>query len=236
MFSTTPGAPITRPLAGGTYGPHMDEFELPTPPPLPPGPVPMTWDHFSADGLEKERHHRLAVLHGACPRCADPPGELTARNWLSELAQPRPFEMHRVERPLWLTPEGELASFVHGRLRVDDPPSFRNWASRNFVTTGDVFAHIVHVGGSPWTRAMFWLAEDDRLHLEAASFDRYLHLEFLFAQLWPPVFQGSHIGAALDDRFDEPFRPGSPPPPAEATVFTRLRRALPPAGPGRPHR
>jgi hypothetical protein len=214
----------------------MDEFELPTPPPLPPGPVPMIWEYRSADGLERERHHRLAVLHGACPRCADRPGELTARDWLSELAQPRPFGTARVDRPLWVTPEGELASFVHGRLRVDDPTAFRAWAFRNFAIVGDAFAHLVDVEGSPWTRAMFWLAQDGRLHLEAASFERYLHLEFLFEQLWPPVFRGSRIGAALDDRFDESFRPLYPRPPAEASVFTRLTRVLPAAEPDQQHR
>ena len=121
-----------------------------------------------------------------------------------------------------MTPEGELASFVHGTPEVEDRDAFTRWASTTLKPAGDAFAHVTVVDGSPCARAMLWFDEDDRLHLEAPSLDRYLHLEVTLERLWPPVFRGSRILAPLDNRLDAPFRPQWPAPPAEASVFTRL--------------
>lgn len=199
----------------------MDAIELPAPPPLPPGPVPMTWDYRSDEGREQERHHRLAVLHDACPKCIPGPGEPTRREWLAELAEPQPVDTRRPGE--WLTPEGEDASFVHGRFEVHDRDAFERWAGANFTILGQAFVHPVTVGATPWTRALFWF-EEDGLHLEASSLDRYLHLEQVFEHLWPPVFRRSRFLAGLDDRLDQPFRPHWPQPPAEASAFTALHR------------
>jgi hypothetical protein len=207
-----------------SYGAVMDTIRMPNPPPLPPVPVPMSWDYDSDEGEECERLHRLAVLHNACPRCADPPGHPTRRQWLAELAEPRPVDVSLLQPGDWLTPEGELASFVHGRLRVHDRDAFEVWARDNFAVVGTVFAHVAEVDAAPWVRGLFWFEEDGMLHLEAASLDRHLHLERVFEHLWPPVFRGSRVAGGLDDRLDEPYRPTWPQPPAEASAFTALRR------------
>lgn len=200
------------------------ELDLPVPPPWGGrAPVPMNWDVGTEKGRCQRRLHRLAVLNDACPECAHPPGSPTLREFLRGLAQPRPVA--RGEAPTLgslLTPEGELASFVHGTPEVEDRDAFTRWASTHFERNGEVFAHVMVVDGSPWARAMLWFDGDDRLHLEAPSLDRYFHLEFTLERLWPPVFRGSRILAALDDRLDAPFRPHWPAPPAEASVFTRL--------------
>ena len=200
----------------------MDAIELPTPPPLPPVPVPMTWDYRSAEGREQARLHRLAVLHDACPKCVPEPGHPTRRDWLAELAEPRPQDEPRPGE--WLTPEGEHASFVHGRFEVHDADAFERWAGANFPISGQAFAHTVTVGTVPWTRALFWFEDEGVLRLEASSLDRYLHLAQVFEHMWPPVFRGSWFLAGLDDRLDQAFRPHWPQPPAEASAFTALHR------------
>ena len=193
----------------------------------------MRWDWSTPAGQQQERLHRLAVLHDLCPECASPPGEPSRQQWLAEQAHPRPND-HRNLRPgSWSTPEGEHACFVHGAFRVHDREAFQAWAAATFTVTGDVFAYVVTVDGEPWTRALFWFDDDQRLLLETASSWRYFHLENVFEHLWPPVFRGSRIAGPLDDRLDAPYRPIYPCPPAAASVFTRLHRiddrAVPPA-------
>jgi hypothetical protein len=207
----------------------MDAITLPEPPPLPPGPVPMSWEVGTEAGAAQERLHRLAVLHGACPRCADPPGGPTTAEWLAELARPQPADPARLRVGTWLTPEGELASFVRASLRVHDREAFEAWATDNFTPVGAAFAHVVTVDDVPWPRALFWFDPDGELEVEAASSDRYLHLEVLFEQLWPPVFRGFRMVAPLGKGPVARLDLGWPPPPAEATPFTRLERLGEPA-------
>lgn len=202
----------------------MDAIELPDPAPLPDLPIPLTWDVATPEGDEQERLHRLAVLHDACPLCAGSPGDPTRKQWLAELAEPRMVDPGDLRPGTWLTPEGEHASFVHGVFRVHDREAFQRWAGATFATVGTAFAYVVTVGGSPWTRALFWFEADSELHLETASLDRYFHLENVFEHVWPPVFRGSRIAGPLDDRLDRPYRSSWPPPLAEASVFTGLRR------------
>lgn len=201
------------------------ELDLPVPPPWPARePVPLHWDVRTEAGRRQERRHRLAVLNDACPECADPPGSPSFRDFLRDLARPRPLAPDEIPPTGGLvTPEGELASFVHGTPEVVERAALTRWADANLTRTGDVFAHVGNVDGSPWPRALLWFGDDDRLHLEASSLDRYLHLEITLQRLWPPVFRGSRILAPLDVRLDAPFRPDWPAPPAEVSVFTRLQ-------------
>ena len=202
----------------------MHNIELPEPPPFPPGtPVPERWDWGTPLGDELERIHRLAVLHELCPDCDDGPGAPSRREWLSRLAEADPDPPGTLPSGTLWTPEGEVASFVHGEFRVDDRPAFESWAASEFTVVGRAYAHVVMVADEVWPRGLFWF-EDDRLHLETSSCRRYNHLEAVFEHVWPPVFREGRIIAPLDDRLDEPFRPTWPEPPAEASVFNRLQR------------
>lgn len=199
---------------------------VPTPPPWPADrPVPLDWNPWDDDARRQERDHRLAALNGACLRCADPPGSPPFDQFLRKLARPRPPDAHDHVRPGHLsTPEGELASFMHGRPRVEprDREAVRQWASTTLTPIGGAFAHVVDVDGWPWVRALLWFDDEEELHLESSSLDRYLHLEITLQRLWPPVFRGSRAMSSLDERLDAPFRPTYPAPPAEASAFTRL--------------
>lgn len=202
----------------------MDELELP-PFPSFSGPVPQTWDVRTTRGRAAQRRHRLAVLNGACPQCIGGPGDRDYRDFLRELARPQPYaEWGSGREGQWLTPEGELAAFVHGQPEVDDRDAFEHWARTAFTAVGEAFAHVTTIEGSPWPRALLWFDVDDRLHLEAPSLDRYLHIECTLEHVWPPVFRGSRICAPLDERLDAPFRPHWPTPPAEASVFLGLHQ------------
>lgn len=203
----------------------MDELLLP---PVPPwsGPVPQSWDVLTEQGRAERRRHRLAVLNDACPRCVDSPDDPSRDEFLRDLARPQPHADWGTPREGdWLTPEAELAAFVQGRLEVEDRSVFERWAGTAFTAVGDAFAHLTMIDGTPWPRALLWFDRDDHLVVEAPSIDRYLHIECVLHHVWPPTFRYSRFSAPLDHHLDTTFRPHHPAPPAEASVFTRLRPA-----------
>ncbi|MBY5162131.1 hypothetical protein, partial [Salsipaludibacter albus] len=174
---------------------HTDEcfLDVPEPPPGPPGqPVPLDLEYGTPGWKRKRRLHRLARLNGACPECDGGPEEPTVQEFLRGLARPRPMKPDEV--PVdggLLTPEGEVASFVHGTPEVEDREAFTRWARSALIPVGQAFAHVASVDGVPWLRALLWFADDDRLHVEASSLDRYFHVEVTLEYLWPPVYRGS---------------------------------------------
>lgn len=179
----------------------------------------MSWEWETPEGDLAERHHRLAVIHGACPECA-PNGLQSWLDMMAEWSEPEPAESP--DPGTWLTPEGEVASFTWGLFRVDDPVAFERWAGQALQPVGGAFAEVVDVDGVPWTRALLWLDDDDYLRVHAASIYRFHHLLVVLKFVWPPVWECMRmVGGSLPTQAcDYP----QPMPPAEASVLTRLRR------------
>lgn len=204
----------------------MGDIKLP---PFPPwsGPVPQSWDVLTEQGRAERRRHRLGVLNDACPRCVGDPDDPSRDEFLRQLARPQPYADWGTPREGdWLTPERELATFVQGRLEVEDRHAYERWAGTAFAPVGDAYAHLTIVEDMSWPRALLWFDRDELLVVEAPSIDRYVHIECVLQHLWPPAFRYSRFSARLDHHLDAPFRPRHPAPPAEASVFTHLRPAV----------
>jgi len=103
-----------------------------------------------------------------------------------------------------LTAEGETASLVSGRFRVEDRAATEATLRDLFAGDGPDHLEVVPMTDGPWLRSCLWWsgpAVDGTFDLafEATSYERFQWLDYRLARLWPPVYRGMYGSQWLKD-------------------------------------